>query len=224
MPMSVRMVMGMPVSVVMPVVMMVIILTVIVMIVIAAMGAVRGMTVIAVVVTVAVMRISHGLILHGRWLASKRAPSEGGSPRYEMSTLGRAAVVVPCQARCLCPRRVMDVAREEVGDVGAGDADIGQRPVVERVQLVISRLAPAPARIGRLDMLQARKNEVKHRTNSLNECAKRSLLRCTIGKLSCQFVKGARFELSHTIPAWPTDFSGGKPGFEAFRGPYFALG
>src|SRR5579875_2995258 len=93
----------------------------------------------------------------------------------QASPSGGATIVVPRpEPGCLCFRGLLDVAAEQVGDVGAGDADIGQRPVVEGAQLLIGSLAPAPAGIGSLKMLQAGKNEVQHEDNSLNQYTKRS--------------------------------------------------
>src|SRR6201995_5015433 len=99
----------------------------------------------------------------------------------------------------------MDVAGEQVRDVGPGDADIGERTVVQRAQLVIGPLATPPVMISRLKMLQAGKNKVEH-FQLLEEHSRVSVLRCTIGKPSCRIVKGARFEPSHTPTAYPAVF------------------
>src|SRR6185437_7960696 len=121
---------------------------------------------------------------------------------YGSTDLSCPAVVVLRQTRRLRPSRLMDVAREQVGDVRPRDADIGKRTIIEGAELVISRLATAPALISSLQMLQAGKNKIEH-FQLLKEHRRVSVLRCTIGKPFCRILKGARFEPSHTPTAYP---------------------
>ena len=124
--------------------------------------AMIGMVMIVVVIVlVAMMRMGHGLILHAPEFCGKRkrpgARSGGGWPSLTVG-LGCPPVVVVRETRRLRLCRLMDVAGEQVRDVGAGDPDIGKRTVVEGAQLIIGHLATPPVLIGRLKMLQAGKN------------------------------------------------------------------
>src|ERR1700722_893076 len=127
-----------------------------------------AMSVVAVLMSrmIVVVRLGrHRLILRARISYASGARCGGGDAlACECSglDLSRAPVIVLRQPRRLRFCRIADVAREQVRDVGASDADIGKRAVVERAQLVVSGLPAPPALIGEPEMLQSGKNEVQH--------------------------------------------------------------